>query len=170
MANPPKLLKDVPRAPRPLTGSGALPSLKNLQSKSPDDLVRTLGRFGLAPDLEALVQKSNRAFERVDELIKNGHVPDAQTMEAIAQGVKREVTGYLRQQTKGAIRNYKLKRMVDAGAKAFTWVALVIGSCASCLRRHGETKTLAAWQRAGMPGSSVLICGKECKCHLAPEN
>lgn len=162
-------LKGIPRAPRELRGRGALPSLKNLQDKTPDELVRTLGRFGLEPDLENLVGRANRAFERVDELIANGQVPDEATLEAIAKGVEREVRGFLRQQVKAAIRNYKLKRMQDMGLDKFTWVALVIGSCDSCLARHGKTKTMAKWRKEGMPGSSVLLCGKECKCHLAPE-
>lgn len=165
------VLKGLPRAPRDLTGSGALPSLENLNNKSPEELVRTLNRFGLEPDLAYLQKKATKAFDILEEVLREGGEPDAETWARIDAQIENEMTGFLRQQTKAAIRNYRRGKLAKSGAKRFTWIALCDdATCKSCLKRHGKTKTMAQWQAQGLPGSSLLVCGKECRCDLHPDD
>lgn len=162
-------IKGLPKKFRPLRGRGALPALKNLMNKSPEDLVRTLGRFGLEPDMDALAKRANRAFERMDKILDAGLLPDPETWDMVDKSVEREMTGYLRQQVKAAIRNYRTHRASLASDK-FMW--LTVGDeavCSSCEPRHGEVKTMKQWQQAGVPGSANLKCGDECRCSLQPE-
>ena len=146
-------------------GRGRLPDLKNLVSKSPRDMVRTLTRFGLQPDMVALRQAANRAFEHLDSAISEGVIPDAKAWEAIDKAIKTNVSQYLRQQTKAAIGNYKVSKF--SPADKLTWISKGdAGVCTSCESRHGKTKTLAQWRALGMPRSAALRCKKECRCDL----
>lgn len=149
-------------------GSGKLPELKNLVDKSPDDLLRTLQRFNLQPDMNEVDRAANRAFDRVDKLLEGGHVPDAATLERVRATITKEITGTIRKQVKGAIRNYKFARMEEMGFTKYAWIAVVLGSCPSCLTRHGKVKTMPQWEQYGLPGSAVLICEADCRCHLVP--
>lgn len=150
-------------------GSGKLPELKNLVKKSPDEILRTLDRFDLAPDMREVERAANRAFSRIDKLLEHGLTSDEHTLESIRGTVTREITGVLRKQVKGALRDYKFAKLGEMGFDKLAWIAVVLGSCPSCLKRHGQVKTMAQWVRAGLPGSAVLICEADCRCHLVPQ-
>lgn len=149
-------------------GRGRLPELKNLVEKSPDEILRTLQRFDLHPDMKEVERAANRAFSRVDKLLEQGLTPDAETLDQVRGIVKREVTGVLRKQTKTAIRQYKHAKLTEMGFTKLAWIAVVLGSCPSCIKRHGKVKTLAQWRAVGLPGSAVLYCEDDCRCHLVP--
>lgn len=162
-------LKGLPQKARPLRGRGALPKPENLQKKSPEELVRTLNRFGLEPDLEAMQKRARRAFERLDGALAGGLEPDPALWDTIDRSIEREVTGYIRQQVKSAIRNYRNHRIATV-ANIFVWVT--VGDervCDSCEPRHGKSKSMKVWQRIGLPGSPNLVCGSECRCSLQPD-
>jgi hypothetical protein len=151
-------------------GSGALPSLKNLQSKTPQDLVRTLGRFNMAPDMTSMVDNANKALARTYKLLESGEEPDDSTYAAIESEVDRAIASTLRDQVRNAIRGYKLGLLKGMGQdQRLTWVTTGTGVCPSCVKRHGKTKTLKQWQAVGLPGSAVLYCQNHCKCSLVPE-
>ncbi len=162
-------LKFPPRKARPLTGSGALPKLENLVNKSGDELIRTLGRFGINPDVNAIEARAQRAFGKLERIIAEGIEPDAATWASIEKAHVREMEQSLRRMTKQAIRLYRQDKLAATSNK-FMWVAVEGGehSCPSCEPRHGKVKTMAQWQRAGVPGSAALICSEECRCHLIP--
>lgn len=149
-------------------GRGRLPKLHNLVTKGHVDLLRTLGRFNLQPDMNEVERAANRAFDRVDKLLEKGHVPDAATLDYVRGRVTKEITGLLRKQVKTAIRNYKFGKMEEMGFTKFAWIAVVLGSCPSCLQRHGKVKTMPQWEAYGLPGSAVLLCEADCRCHLVP--
>lgn len=162
-------LKFPPRKARPLTGSGALPKLENLVDKGADELIRTLGRFGINPDVKAIEARAHRAFGKLERIIAEGVEPDAATWEAIDKAHVREMEQSLRRMTKQAIRLYRIDRLAETAEK-FMWVAVEGGehSCPSCEPRHGQVKTMKQWNKAGLPGSAALICNEECRCHLIP--
>lgn len=168
MATKASRLKGPPRKARPLTGRGALPSEKNLIRKSPEDLVRTLKRFGIDPDVDAIARRAKRAYERLDRVIAEGGEPDAATWEAFDKQLEREVTQGLRQMTKAAIRNYKQARADEASPKLMWETVGDANVCGSCEPRHGKVKTLAQWKAQGLPGSASLVCAAECRCELLP--
>lgn len=169
MAPKPSVLRAPPKKARPLTGRGALPSEKNLLSKSPEDLIRTLKRFNIEPDMGGIMARSRRAFERLNSVIAEGIAPDAATWLAIDQQLEKQVTQNLRQMVKAAVRNYKQARREEVADKA-TWVTLADGRvCPSCGARHGKTKTWKQWRAMGLPGSAALICRQECRCDLVPD-
>lgn len=64
--------------------------------------------------------------------------------------------------------------MTDAlwDATPWTWVAMLVNSCATCVQRHGKTHYGYEWKQLGLPKSDVLLCSsgprKSCKCHLEP--
>lgn len=146
-------------------GRGRLPSPENLINKTPAELIRTLDRFGLAPDLNSLYTRANRAFERLDQIIDERGFPDEATWEAIDKQIERETGQWLRQQVKSAMNTYKLSKLPPKAL--LTWVGVGDENmCPSCESRHGEQRTLAQWKALGLPGSPVLLCSKECRCGL----
>lgn len=162
-------LSGIPRKARPLTGRGALPSTANLQKLGADDLVRTLRRFDIEPDLAALEKSADKAYDRLGEIIADGLEPDAATWEAIDAQIEKEVTYQLRTMTKAAIRNYRTARIAGTATR-FIWIAVGdAGTCESCEKRHGKSKSMAQWEAQGMPGASNLICKKQCRCGLHPD-
>ncbi len=162
-------IKGMPRKARPLIGGGALPKLENLQRKTADELVHTLKRFGLEPDMSALEKRANKAFERLDQILEQGGIPDDATWKAIDKSVEREVTQYLRQQTKAAVRNYRHAK-VKGQAERFTWITVGDENvCPSCEPLHGKTKTMAQWEARGLPGTPAHFCGPDCRCQLLPD-
>lgn len=152
----------------PLKGRGRLPSLATLQSLSPEKLVELLGRFGLAPDIREINRRGQRAYARLDDVLAEGLEPDDATWAAIDSAIEREATAVLRQQAKRAVRNYRLDQLSGA-ARDFVWIAVLKGSCPSCEDRHGRSRTLAEWRREGLPGSTALLCARECRCTLQPD-
>lgn len=158
-----------PRKARPLAKGGALPGSERLSKMSPEDLVRTLNRFGIDPDIAAIEKRANAAFERLDAMLERGVSPDEATWEQVEKQFENDVKKSLRSMTKAAIRNYREARFI-AEAKWATWVTSGRSSvCPSCSPRHGQTKTWEAWKKLGEPGSPALICGPECNCTLVPE-
>lgn len=166
------VLRTRPTKARPLSGRGALPSEKSLIRKTPEELIRTLKRFNLEPDLAAIQKSADRAFEALDSILAKGQEPDAATWKAIEKRVENEVKGALVDMTKAAIRNYRLELARQQGG-ALTWVAVGDeGTCISCDGRHGQVKTYPNWVRSGLPGDAVLLCcsgpRKGCRCRLLP--
>lgn len=150
-------------------GSGRLPQLENLTAKSPSEILATLERLNLAPDVRALERAAKRAYEaRLEGVIEGGGTPDAETWKSIDKDIARSMTGVLRQQTKLAIHQYR-KVKLQTLARHFVWVAVGTGSCPSCEVRHGQRNTMKAWDVLGGPGSAVLICKTECCCSLQPD-
>jgi hypothetical protein len=149
-------------------GRGRLPELKNLVEKNPDEILRTLSRFRLEPDMAEVERAASRAFSRIDRLLDSGLEPDDETLDRIRGDVQREITGVLRKQAKTAIRDYRHARLDEMGFTKFAWIAVVLGSCPSCIKRHGKVKTMAQWEAMGLPGSPVLYCEDDCRCGLHP--
>lgn len=162
-------LRAPPRKARKLSGRGALPKQENLVRKTPEDLVRTLRRFGIEPDVEGIRNRvAPSAFARVHEAWRQGVEPDAATLSDVEAAIDRRTTEALRQMTKAAIRNYRDARAAEESRYA-TW--LTVGDtnvCPSCEPRHGQTNTWKAWDRLGRPGSAALVCSRECRCELVP--
>ena len=161
-------LRAPPRAARDLTGSGRLPNPENLVDRTPEELVRTLNRFGIDPDLEGIEARGRRAMGKFDRLLEEGVMPDDALLEKLEQQNEREFTQNLRQMAKSAIRLYRNKRLEAAGA-SFMWVTSGRDNvCPSCEPRHGQVRTMPQWRRVGLPGSASLLCGAECNCQLVP--
>jgi hypothetical protein len=150
-------------------GPGRMPSLDNLVDKSPKQLVHTLERFGLEPDVRAFEKRARRVYEtQLEAAIEERGIPDRETWRAIDAQLEREMVATLRTQTKQAIHEYR-KQQLRGVAKHFVWISVGDGSCVSCEGRHGKRKTMREWESAGEPGSSVLVCRKECRCSLQPD-
>jgi len=150
-------------------GRGRLPDFKSLTRKTPEQLVATLKRFGLEPDIKEFERRARRAYEQqLEAAIEDRGFPDADTWAAIDSQLDRAAVSVLRQQTKRAVHEYRIERLRDV-ADRFVWIAVGTGSCPSCESRHGKSKTMRQWEAAGLPGSSVLICQKECRCSLQPD-
>lgn len=150
-------------------GPGRLPDLSRLVDKSPEQLVSTLERFGLEPNVREIEKRARRAYEtQLQAAIEELGEPDKHTWAAIDSQIERELIGVLRQQTKQAIHSYRKMRLEDV-AQYFVWIAVGDGSCPSCEERHGRRKTMRQWEQVGEPGSAVLICRKECRCSLQPD-
>jgi len=145
-------------------GSGRLPELRNLINKGPDELNRTLARFGLDVDTNALYTRANKAFEKLDAILDQGVIPDEAQWEAVDKQIERETAAYLRQQVKTAIQKYRASKF--SPDDEMTWIGVGVGMCPSCEPRHGRTKSMREWKRLGLPGSSALVCEKECRCGL----
>lgn len=151
-----------------LLGPGRLPLPKNLLEKPPADLVRTLARFGIRPDIEAISENADRAYTRLSKAVNEGVAPDEAMWQSLAEQHEREMTQALRQLTKQAIRDYRVEQLAGVSSN-FMW--LTVGGdkvCPSCEKRHGKIKTMKQWQAIGLPGSGALICQDECRCHLIP--
>lgn len=151
-------------------GPGRVPRLDRMVDKSPAQMVRTLERFGLEPDVREFERRARRAYEaRLEAAIEEKGEPDADTWRAIDDDLQRSMVQTLRQQTKDAIREYR-KDQLSGIATRFVWIAVMDdGSCASCEKRHGKSRTMAEWDALGAPGSAVLICRRECRCSLQPD-
>lgn len=163
-------LAQRPRVARPLTGRGALPKLANLVKLEPDALIRTLGRFGITPDMAAIERAANRAFDPIERLIARGQVPDDEAWANIETDLNRRVKNSLRDMTRSAIRLYRQNRSREAGGLQ-VWIAALRNTCESCLKRHGQVKTFDQWEAEGLPGDPVLVCCSfepRCQCTLGP--
>lgn len=150
-----------------LKGPGRLPLPKNLIDKTPDELLRTLNRFGIRPDLEQVSVNAERAYSRLAKAVNEGVEPDEAMWKSLAEQHDREMTQALRQLTKSAIRDYRVEQL--ANSDKLMW--LTVGGdrvCPSCEKRHGKIKTMKQWMALGLPGSGALICQDECRCHLIP--
>ena len=158
-----------PKLPLKGPGPGRLPELKGLKDKAPAEILRTLERLHLEPDMAEIGRRARRVFEQqIGPIMQMGAVPDRAAWEAIDKQVERALTDVLRQQTKQAIHNYRADQLKDVAEK-FVWIAVGDGSCPSCEERHGKSRTLREWDREGGPGSPVLICKSECRCSLQPD-
>ena len=150
-------------------GRGRLPSLKNLKDKTPEQLIATLKRFKLDPDVREFERRAKRVYEQqLLGAIEDRGFPDADTWAAIDAQLDRASVSVLRQQTKRAVQEYRVDQLKTA-ARYFVWIAVGRGSCPSCEKRHGKSKTMRQWEAAGLPGASVLICQQECRCSLQPD-
>ncbi len=158
-----------PRKARALTGRGALPNVENLLKKTPVELIRTLKRFGIDPDIAAIDRRAKRAFRTLDEMTAEGKYPSEAQWEKIAASHEKEMMGSLRQMTKQAIRLYK-QDVRGSGPKSLEmWVTSELDTvCEDCEPLHGQIKTHAEWIKLGTPGTSKHVCGKNCNCELVP--
>ena len=151
-----------------LQGPGRLPSPKNLVKQTPTQLLSTLKRFGIAPDMKEIQQRAERAYQRLGKIIEAGIEPDEAMWKSLEEQNVREMEQSLRQMAKSAIRGYRQDQVKGSG-HYFVW--LTSGGtnvCPSCEPRHGKVKTWAQWERMGLPGSAGLLCGAECNCQLLP--
>lgn len=161
-------LSAPPRAARQLMGSGRLPEVQNLIRKTPEELIYTLNRFGIQPDIKAIDRRARKAFHRLENIIDEGVEPDEATWKSIETMHEREMEGTLRQMAKNSIRLYQQNKIAGEADK-FMWVTRGDEAvCPSCEPRHGEIKTMAQWRVLGLPGSGALICSAECRCQLVP--
>lgn len=150
-----------------LKGPGRLPLPKNLINKSPDELLNTLKRFGIEPDLGLIDLNAQRAYGTLARAINEGVEPDDEMWERIEEQHVKEMTQSLRQMTKRAISDYRMAQL--AGNDKLMWLSVGdLDVCPSCDKRHGKVKTFKQWRASGLPGSGALICGSECRCHLIP--
>jgi hypothetical protein len=159
-------LKAPPRVARPLMGSGKLPELQNLINKSPEELMETLQRFGIEPDLKAIDRRASRAFQKLEAIIDEGIEPDEAVWQSIEASHQKEMEGSLRQMTKQAIRLYQQDKF--RASEKLIWITRMTNVCPSCKPRHGKVKTYAQWRAEGLPGSAGLLCSSECRCVLVP--
>lgn len=147
-------------------GRGKLPALENLLKKTPEQLVSTLERFGVDPDVDGLASRSERSWMRLERLAREGIEPDEAMWEQLDKSAERDMTQNLRKMTKSAIRTYRQSKLPN---DKLMW--LTVGDekvCKSCEPRHGKVKTRKQWQASGMPGSANLVCTDECRCQLIP--
>lgn len=151
-----------------LIGPGRLPLPENLADKNPSEILSTLQRFNISPDMKEVQQRATRAYARLGKIIESGIDPDEAMWAALEDQNVREMTQTLRQMAKAAIRDYRNTALQETGSNQFVWVTSGKGSCPSCSTRHGRVRTWAMWERLGLPGSSGLICETECNCQLLP--
>ena len=151
-------------------GRGRLPEFKNLKKKTPEELLRTLDRFGLKPNVKEFERRAKRVYEQqLEQAIEGKGFPDKETWKSIDEQLNRAATNTLREQTHEAIRQYRKHRMRGL-AKFFVWIAVMDkGTCVSCDKRHGKRKTIKQWEAYGEPGSAVLVCQNRCRCVLQPD-
>lgn len=147
-------------------GRGRLPALKNLLKKTPEQLLKTLDRFNIDPDMSGLVARSKKQWTNIERMLLEGTVPDAATWEKIHKQTEREMTNNLRKMVKSSIREYRLGQLGESGK--FMWLTSGKNVCPSCEPRHGKVKTMRQWKALGLPGSQGLVCSDECKCQLLP--
>jgi len=49
----------------------------------------------------------------------------------------------------------------------YRWVAVLSNTCPDCEARHGQVKTFAEWEVAGLPRAGQTVCKGYCKCVLS---
>lgn len=58
---------------------------------------------------------------------------------------------------------------IDDGNISYTWQAIMVKTCPSCISLHGSSKTLNMWDATGgRPRTRPTLCGHRCKCSLIP--
>lgn len=147
-----------------------LPELKAVTAMSPEQLMRTLDRLHMKPDLKEIDAAAKRAFDaRLGPSLKAGVFPDEATWEQIDAGIERSVLQTVKAQVRNGIRSYRLER-IRGIASRFVWISVLDdGTCASCEKRHGRVRTMAQWEAEGMPGNPGLVCSQGCRCSLHPD-
>lgn len=50
--------------------------------------------------------------------------------------------------------------------KLYMWRAIGSGSCPTCVDFHGDVMSYIEWEREGVPGAGLTICGHQCRCVL----
>lgn len=142
-----------------------LPSTAALSKRSTKALLRTLRRFGIVLDAAAI--ESNVAAV-VSQLTAAG-VPsqaliqrtEAAVIRASRVVMIREIKDYVRRKQREGLG------LTGRGGGKAVWVAVLDSrTCPDCLARHGVKKTMADWEREGLPGSDNLICDGNCRCDL----
>lgn len=156
----------APRKRPLLTPEPKLPDLEKLRGMTPEKLVATLKKLNLAPDVAELRRAADRVFDRVSPTLAKGQWPDDATWKAIERSSERELESELRRQTKQAIQRYRFDRLSEV--EKFIWIAVCSDSCQSCLSEHGGVRGRKEWRSRGGPGSTRLLCGRECRCTLQP--
>lgn len=161
-------LQLAPRVARALTGPGRLPKIENMIDKTPEQLIKLLGRFNIDPDLSAIESRARRSYAKLERVIEEGIEPDEAFWADYEKSVETEMVQNLRKMAKRAIQLYRQKKLMGMGGR-FVWVTVADDNvCPSCEPRHGKVKTMKAWQNVGLPGSGALVCSAECRCQLVP--
>ena len=143
-----------------------LPDLDEIIDLSPRQLASLAKRLGVEIDEERLV----RAVVGSTRRIVGAGVPDDALAEAVVEAGKRAVRNALVQGAKEAIRDREMAKHGSSKRDMMLWVSVLDDrTCSSCEDRHGESMTLAQWERQGMPGSDVLLCDGNCRCELVPD-
>lgn len=150
-----------------LKGPGRLPSPENLADQTPEQLMSTLSRFGIDPDVGGIMARGDRAFAKFERLISEGQIPDDALLEQLTDSVESEFQSNLVKMTKTAIRNYRERNIGDDDMGM--WVTSGRDTvCGSCEPRHGQIRKMSDWRKRGLPGSSALLCGEYCNCQIIP--
>lgn len=154
--------------PPRLIGRGRLPDPKNLKKRNTEGLLKLLARFGRTPDVGAMESAIFGELVRY----KDVEFADDDLIASIQKAVERKVKNWLVRESRAAIHEYRMAKMKEQGVGKRTmlrWIAVVDkGTCPSCIKRHQEVRSLRAWEKRGLPGSTALICQMMCRCHVVP--
>lgn len=142
-----------------------LPDLEDLVDMEPRRLAALMRRLGVQLEEKGLTEAVVRATRRV---LGTG-IPDDALLESVAKAAKGSLRQSLMVATKNAIRAIELAKHKASRRDQMIWVSVLDNrTCDSCEERHGETMSLAEWEREGMPGSAALLCDGNCRCELQP--
>lgn len=62
-----------------------------------------------------------------------------------------------------------IQNNIDPGNIKYTWQAIFVNTCKSCIALHGKSRTLAQWDATGgRPKIRNTVCDGRCKCSLIP--
>lgn len=145
-----------------------LPTRQDILQMPLKELERVLRTFGVRVDREGIKLAAYEVYDRITKAIESGALDvDNVTWEYIDNRLENAFRNEVRKQIKAIIRGYRLEaiRNVDAPLR---WVAMLIKTCKSCLRRHGQEQLFDDWVAEGLPGSPALICDGNCMCVLVP--
>ena len=79
-------------------GRGRLPEFKNLRKKTPEELIKTLDRFGLKPNVKEFSRRARRVYEsQLEKLIDSKGRPDRETWRAINEQIEKAAIDVLGQ-------------------------------------------------------------------------
>lgn len=162
---------------------------EGILSLSVDEALSVMERAGVRIDQQALFDAADAVYARAGYALRDGaEAIDEALVASLEKQVDRALTDVARRQLKSAVRDVRLaalegadptiglrdkERLAEqAAARAspplYVWIATMVNTCESCLRRHGDVRTMIDWQAQGLPGSAVLVCNGNCNCSLLP--
>lgn len=144
--------------------AGPLPGLEALVGKSTAEINLLLRRFNLSEDRGALLAEE---VKRSLGQLSRAEMADPALVERAIGRAESTVRRQLMLIAKRAIREVEQEEL---GEGILEWQAVGDGgdekSCQSCIKRDGEKRPAADWDRLGRPGSDNLICNGNCRCVL----
>jgi len=156
-----------------LIGKGRLPLQKNLNKLNSEQLRNVLARFGIKPiDIRnQMLREFAKPAAQIRAIQRQGMVVSDAMMNQLRGQIKRINTSLQRRMVNKSIEQFYQERNKvlypdDLNKRIWVWVAILKGSCPSCLHRHNVVHSWNEWQRLGMPKSDALICDGNCHCHL----